>query len=372
MPLDDLVDRALQRQDAARTSYNNGLKRLEVERQLTESPAFLGGYSNGHYSIERLGQDPVSVGVPVTNGYIAPGDRVTMTGQYVDAVPRMKTTATTTAKEITGKVQILYTLPGSSQLFIGGFSQNSIKVPTYPSAYGITRFENWGGNKYVIQLYQYSGTTPGSIVSFKTIGQLNDSYSRTLTVDDNDFRFFPYSDAYGVYTFQRKTVGSVATWVSVYRGVVAAEQDRITGIYGSFPFPGATFPSDSRKIAILRNRQNTLAVGYSIESGFQQLLFTPTNLNGTPIATLPSLLSGAIASITVKVNDVSTSVISANGLGQTSIYGIAQDSPPVDLSKGGLISVKSINVQTGAVTNSKTKFYKIPSNAQAGYISYSP
>lgn len=161
--MDNLTQRALNNQNNASAAYNDKQRR-EVEQQtLTEAPAFVTGFAGGKYLVERLGQEPTATGVPVTNGLLQTGQRVTTTGQFVDGMPRVKPVVPAVkVVETTGKIKYLYSIisAGKTVFYVGGWQQKSVMLKTFDSSYTIlsASLDNLGGNKWSANFsYQKEG-----------------------------------------------------------------------------------------------------------------------------------------------------------------------------------------------------------------------
>jgi hypothetical protein len=124
-------DRAL---DNASTDYNNRTLTRRDQQRLVPAPAFAAGFeaNTGKIRVQRLGDDPVAVGVPVTNGAIATGQRITLRGdRLVDAMPRVRPEPKPSIEVIESlPVKYLYsvTRKGKPEFYVGGWKYESTKV----------------------------------------------------------------------------------------------------------------------------------------------------------------------------------------------------------------------------------------------------
>jgi hypothetical protein len=87
-------------------------------------PTWDAGYdSSGRRLVQRLGQDPVAVGRPVSTGVIGTGDRTYNTGNAVDVIPHIKPAyVPVVKKEESGPVKILFSVvEGTDRVYyVGG------------------------------------------------------------------------------------------------------------------------------------------------------------------------------------------------------------------------------------------------------------
>lgn len=94
------------------------------KKSLKPLPTWDAGYdSSGRRLVQTLGQDPVAVGRPVSNGAIGTGDRTYNTGRAVDVIPHIKPVPVVPVKiQEPGGVRILFSVVEGDRLvfYVGG------------------------------------------------------------------------------------------------------------------------------------------------------------------------------------------------------------------------------------------------------------
>ncbi|MBW4692191.1 MAG: hypothetical protein KME27_10540 [Lyngbya sp. HA4199-MV5] len=206
--MDDLTTRALRNQNNANTAYNQQQQREEQQKVLTEAPTFITGFADGKYQVQRLGQDPVATGVPVTNGLLQNGQRVTTTGQYVDGVPRVKPSVPAVpVVKLGGKIKYLYSMLNdndSKDLWLGGWQPKPIKIKAIDPGDQQFTLKNPGSNRFwldygkdvsVADGYYYTLTEAGLIYEHHSTDSPNTGFD-TLSLNPHGYSFWSRG-AYG-------------------------------------------------------------------------------------------------------------------------------------------------------------------------------
>lgn len=86
-----LQDRGLQRVQQAQANYDDRIVQENDRQTLLPPPSFAQGFdvSTGKVKVQTIGKGNAE-GIAITNGGIAIGDRVTVRGGFVDAMPRVE------------------------------------------------------------------------------------------------------------------------------------------------------------------------------------------------------------------------------------------------------------------------------------------
>jgi hypothetical protein len=204
------------------------------------------GYKDGRYWQQRPGHQPLPVAAVDTNGGVEIGQPVTMRGDRMDAMPRVRAEPRPVPQP-RQKLLIKYLYSLGPTLYVGGWQPNAVAVYTLQTdeALYAASLNNLGGDLWRVDLV----TTIGPTIYFRSFANaeaaeaVNLSTTDTIRIGELYGFGFSYLSLEGIFTpipngsitaiTQRYTVNGAFQLAS---GTTTATSDIEPVYYGDFPW----------------------------------------------------------------------------------------------------------------------------------------
>ncbi|MBL1176804.1 hypothetical protein [Pantanalinema sp. GBBB05] len=181
MSRDELSDRNRERlNQATGDRLSRQTAKSDRDSQLP-LPSQSAGYKDGRYWQQRPGHKPLPVTAVDTNGGVEDGQPVTMRGNRMDAMPRVRTEKPTTPQP-RKRLLIKYLYSLGQTFYVGGWQPDAVAVYTLQTGESLfaASLDNLGGDLWRVDLV----TTIGTTTHFRSFANTEDAAAIDLTTTD--------------------------------------------------------------------------------------------------------------------------------------------------------------------------------------------